>query len=450
MRLIHPEREILARFLRGQLAAGETRRLVRHLLGGCTECGRAVLELRAGGEAGARGDRSAAPDYGASFERVIERVRDKEAALEAEKLRAPRLCEDLEHHPLGRQLILVRNTGRHRTWAVCELLLERSHEAGFRDPAKAVALAEVAVAIAEQLPAEQYGGRVINDLRSRAWAVLGNARRIVSDLDSADAAFRCAENLLAEGTGDPLEEARVLALTAVLRSDQRRFDECCRLLDRAIAIYRRAGDRRALGRSLIRKGTALGEAGDFGGANALLRGGTELIDPDKDRRWLLAARHNEVLYLSEAGRQHEACRLLRETRSLYAQMGEAMNLLRLRWLEGKLAQADGGLPEAAVAYLEVRDAFVARGLGFDAALASLDLATVYLDQGRTDEIRGLASQMMPIFRALRVHREALAALLVFRRAVAMEQLTLGVIREVTAALEEARRRRPRQAAVSSP
>ena len=45
----------------------------------------------------------------------------------------------------------------------------------------------------------------------------------------------------------------------------------------------------------------------------------------------------------------------------------------------------------------------------DVALASMDLAVVYLRQGRTDEIKRLAVEMLTIFRSLHIHREAIAS-----------------------------------------
>ena len=47
------------------------------------------------------------------------------------------------------------------------------------------------------------------------------------------------------------------------------------------------------------------------------------------------------------------------------------------------------------------------------SVASLDLAALYAAQGRTAEVRRLAEEMLPVFTSRRIHREALAALIVF-------------------------------------
>jgi tetratricopeptide (TPR) repeat protein len=316
--------------------------------------------------------------------------------------------------------------------------MERSRDAGYDDAGRAVQLAELALEIGRRVDPDEYGARLVADLEARAWMVLANARRIASDLSGSERAFRIAHSLLAEGTGDPLEEARLLSMKAVLRSDQRRFPEAGGFLEQAIGIYRRTGQRRSLGQTLIRKGTALGEAGEAADAIKFLREGVQLLDLEQDRRWVLVGKHNMVLYLSELGEVREALQLLEETRPLYAQLGESLNLVRLRWLEGRLALAQGRVAEAEGALCQVREAFIERAMGFDAALATLDLATVYLTRGRTGEIKQLTAEMVPIFEALGTFREAIAALVVFRQAVEAEQVTLRLIQDVSGFLEKSR------------
>ena len=82
--------------------------------------------------------------------------------------------------------------------------------------------------------------------------------------------------------------------------------------------------------------------------------------------------------------------------------------------------------------------FVAQGIGYDAAMVSLDLAVLYLRQGRTDEVRRLAEEMLPIFQAQDVHREAFAALVLFQEAARHDQMTLDRAIEILTYLREAR------------
>jgi len=70
-------------------------------------------------------------------------------------------------------------------------------------------------------------------------------------------------------------------------------------------------------------------------------------------------------------------------------------------------------------------------------LVSLELAVLYLEDGRTTEVQLLARQMAPIFQAQGVHGEALAALKLFREAAEHEAVTVEFARRLVAYLHRA-------------
>src|SRR4029077_10693353 len=108
----------------------------------------------------------------------------------------------------------------------------------------------------EHTPAEKYepSPGFVMDLRARAFAELGNARRINEQFSEAERDFSRARAFLAEGTGDFLLEARVLDLEASLLSDQARFEDAISLLGKVHNLYQEAGDTHLAGRALISKG----------------------------------------------------------------------------------------------------------------------------------------------------------------------------------------------------
>ena len=69
---------------------------------------------------------------------------------------------------------------------------------------------------------------------------------------------------------------------------------------------------------------------------------------------------------------------------------------------------------------------------------ALKLARLYLLQGRTSEVKRLAEEMIPIFQAQDVHREALAALRLFQEAARREEVTTEQVRKLVKYLQEAR------------
>ena len=55
-------------------------------------------------------------------------------------------------------------------------------------------------------------------------------------------------------------------------------------------------------------------------------------------------------------------------------------------------------------------------------------------------MKALASEMLTIFRALRIHQETLAALTFCRKALEVERMTVGLVNELAGYLEKARER----------
>ncbi|PYQ67746.1 MAG: hypothetical protein DMF53_01255 [Acidobacteria bacterium] len=171
------------------------------------------------------------------------------SALDRERAEAPALAAELlALAPIERRERLRRD-GRFHTWGLCELLLARSLEAG-TEPAEAGALATLALAGAEQLDRERHAAPVVEDLKARAWAAAGEARRRQGDLAGAEESLRAAAGCLAHGTGDLLVEARLLEFEAALRRQQGRGGEAAALLKLAAARYRESGEADLLKRAL--------------------------------------------------------------------------------------------------------------------------------------------------------------------------------------------------------
>lgn len=431
----HPSPAKLEKFGRGRLSRWQSREVVRHLLTGCVPCNERTSSFLPSGSLQDRG-----VVYGAAFEESRLAVEARRASLAAERDAAPELLRELLSGPEESQRTQAVVDSRFHNWALCDRLLEAARECGFQEPGRALEMAKLGVEVASRLDRGAYGSERVNDISARAWASLGNAERIRSDFRAAEKSFARSESLLKQGTGDPIEKAFVLLHLASLRGNQQRFREAFRLLDRVMAIGRRCDDPELCGRALVTRGFLLGMANDQEAAIRLLGEGVELLDPQADPRLLVAAHHNLTLYLAESGRYEEAMRRLERTRPLYVLLGDRMNLVRLQWIEGKIATALGDFEHAEVLLLEVRRELAERELGFDTALLSLDLARIYARQRRGSEMRRLAEEMIPIFQSRDIQREAIAALLIFQKAAEMERVTLGLVQELSEYLKECRGR----------
>ncbi len=376
--------------------------------------------------------------YEAVFDRAFEATDRRLPELLREVDEAAALLAELLGTPEAERRRLVETGVRFQSLQLCGLLEMRSREAWFEDPARAVALAELAVAAATRLDEAHYGVQRAEDARASAWAYLGNACRIAADHRRAEQALATAEEHLRRGGGDAYTEALLLGFEASLRGAQRQFDEAARLLDDAIATYREARDRQQEGKALVKKGMILGYAGRHDEAIRLIRRGLARLDIVQEPRLLVAARHNLTWFLNESGRHQEAEASVEESRRLYLDLGERTNLVRLRWLEGNIARELGREEAAEAALQEARDAFLESGIGIDAALVSLDLAAIYFRRKDTGALKRLAAEIEPVFAAGDLQQEALAALLLFRQAAEAEEVTLDLLDQVATGLQPAR------------
>lgn len=367
-------------------------------------------------------------------------------ALAKSRMEAPRLWAELKDAPPHAVRRLVQTEPRFASWGLCELLCQESERVAAEDADRAVGLGELAVLVVDLLQEDgPLEDRWLYQLRAYAWAHLGNGRRVRGDLRGAEEAFAMADPWwqTGEAVGDALGYGpAILDLKASLRIAQRRFPEALEMLDQVIEAYTEGDpefrDPHLAGKAQVKKALAMIQMGAPESAIRLLRDARERVDLSRDPRLLLCLNHNLVSSLAGAGRFEEAEEMLPDIESACREIGSPLDLVRLRWIEGRIAEGLGQRDRARMAFEEVRRELVARRIGYDAALVSLELSALLLEEGRTAEVKELAREMVTIFRAQSVPREALAAVLIFRRAAVKERATAELAREVAGFLGRAR------------
>jgi len=415
----HLSLETLAKWLSGGLEHEDVLRLViPHFLERCPACREQREEI-------------------ARLQREVGHWNEEVVVLEGRE--APELWARLAESSYAQQLQKVEEDEELHTWGFCQLLLRKSREAVFHDPGKAVELANLALRIVRHL-GEAYDSNWVRDLRARCFAYLGNARRVLGELRSADDAFVKAERCLSRSSsGNPEVQAEILDLKSSLRRAQRRLDEALELADRALELYRELGDRHGLGKALLQKAKILEGRGNFTQAAELLVHSAEEIDPASEPRLAVYFRFNLAVCLLQAGQPTEAEKLLPELRRVLQESSQPLDLVRLQWVEGNVHLALRRLGPAEAAFREVQREFLDRRMGYDAALVSLDLALLYAQENCTEDLKRLSAELMPIFESRDVHREAIVALLMFQRACEEEKLTVALVRKFAEYLRRERR-----------
>ena len=438
----HPDRKTLERFLAGELTDEQDRTLQRHVFT-CPSCEERLIGLLP-----ADGDtvHSPLPTGEAEHRTLIRRiVQEKQPAaaqrrldLEAERAEAPGLWEALRHETPENRRKLAGSDRSYQTWGVFELLVDISRQTLPQEPRQAEDLVRLALEVARHLDADLYGESAVEAAQVKAWTHLANTLRVLSDFRQAEQAFRKAEAHLPRSWFDPVDEAMILEFKGAMRRAQGRYEEALGLLDDAIALYREVNESHHHGRALMVKGLTLQYRGETEAAAECFKTSLFLLDGLREPRLLVMSQCNLVGCLHDGGRSAEAAVLIPEAKALIDQVGKRSDLLRLTWIEAKVQGALGQWAAAERSFGWIREGFIEDGLAFDAALVSLDLSALYIRQGKTAEAKRLAAEMLPIFQSRDIHREALAALIVFQQAAEVEQLTLGLVEEVSTFLEQAR------------
>ena len=373
---------------------------------------------------------------------------DFSKALANSRTNVPELWAELKPYRFEDQYHLIRSHRRFACWSLCEFLCEESVRLTTIDPESAIEAAELAVLVADLLKEVEAGQcSRLYQLRGYAWAHDGNARRVLGDLRGADESFSISDawwDAGQAGLGDALGyEPVLLDHKASLRIAQRRFPEALSLLDYLFALHREGRrpehrDAHLAGRALVKKAIALAEMEEPERSIELLQQAETFVDARRDPRLLFCVRHNILWNLTSIEGYVEAKAMLPDVVALCRELGHPLDLIRLRWTEGRIAAGLGDMETAIRIFQEIRQEFAVRGISYDAALVTLELTALHSKQGEIAEVKKLSLEMAKIFRAQDVPREALAALLFFQKAAERESATAKLAREVAAFLEKLR------------
>lgn len=337
----------------------------------------------------------------------------------------------LKPRPEEHRLAVVKVAREFQTWALAERLCEESVTQASRNLDRAASLARLAREVADRV---RGPARWRKRVRGYAAAHEANVLRVAGRLNEAEAGLVAARRLWKSGS-DPagvLDPGRLLNLEGALRRDQRLFDKALALLDEAAAVGRSPE------LALIQKGFTLEVMGEYERAVETLLQAETLVERRGDPRLRYMLRFNLAVNDCHAGCYREAAERLQQVREVVTDRGDENEIIRVTWLEGRIAAGLGRRKEALALLEQARREFAVRGMWYDVALALLETAILLLEEKRTADVKVLARELTRVFASNGVHREALAALRLFQEAAEREEATAGLARSVLRFLFRAR------------
>lgn len=448
MKTEHPTRETLEQFFRGSVEAEVIERVEHHLeQEGCVQCVLVARSLLAEVEPERREnlgrftqrDRYTDSERLEGLETGLRQSLCRGTLVSGEQTIAPKLLVELERRSPTARREAIHTTERYQLFGLAEYLSQVSRRVVFRDVARALEIAALAVEVADTLDPRIYGPRFCTEPQALARASLGNARRIASDLFGAERCFQEALLLIAEDLDLTVVGADVGSLLGSLRIDQGRYLEARNVLEVARKTYEVHELRDDECKVLLQLANVEGYSGNPEGAVEILEQAVALVEETADGRLRLQAHHNLTLWMVDAGHALEALARYKEARQLYEEHCIEPSLaLRRRWLEGRIYAALGDSDLARTAFEEVRTRAAGRGLSYELAMVSLELAIVHLNRGEIDRVKDLAEEMTPIFRSHELHRHALGSIYLFCYAAREETATTELLHEIVRYLERSR------------
>jgi hypothetical protein len=403
----HPSAEDFALLASGKLSRQKRSELLRHLIQGCPACS-GLLALH--------GIPTPAEVPEEAYDEVVERAVARASATARAGTGAVAILTSLLSGERSWSDLSTPEIASLRGLPRVRALLEAGRSLRHHDPQATLRFAKLARYAADRLSLKDFGAQAVADVRALAWAELGNAYRICDDLARASRAMNRAVLWSRRGSQSDLLLARIADLLASLLGAQRRFPEACQLLHLVYHAHEKNGRPHLAGRALFSAGNMATWAGSPAPAILLMRRGLDLLDHERDPALVSQLLRAMISNLADLGRFRAARRLLWRCRHLFSESGNELDLVRVRWLEGEIYAGLSDFPRAELAFQETRAGFAKHEQVYLAAIAGLDLAALWAQQGRVDEIQALAQEMIATFRAMRIAREAIVTLLILQRA----------------------------------
>lgn len=342
--------------------------------------------------------------------------------------------------PPDKLALWLRNLdGEKLSPGLVSALLAESKRQWVRSPHRAQELSELALTILDRAEFRRTMKCVHADLTGEAHCFLGNALRILGDFAGAETQMRRGLAILWDhGSGDQGLQGTALSLLGSLKQEQTLWDTAALLYLMAENLFRQVEDRESQLTTRIKRGILSAESGVPLRAVEILT--STALDPSFESTspgWQFAAVNSLALTLVDLGRYLEAFKCLPELRRLLAAADEPpLVAARVGWLEARIATGVGKYQAAESLYREVYEDFVRLEVPLDAGLVVLELAQLLIRLGRPREAVAPATEVLRLFRELRVHREATEALATLRQALRDATATVALVEELKPALDD--------------
>ena len=317
-------------------------------------------------------------------------------------------------------------------------IVRRALELCRKDPLTAERVALRAATLARRLR-ERFPTLVAADLEAEAFGVVANALRVQERFGDAGRAWEVVDEILKEGSDDPLLSARLDSLRAVYLISRRQLAEAVRLTRRSVATIHRYGHRSDALAPAVGLARALYIQGHFAEALQPLARAGKGVSPEAAGPLRLMVLHNTALFLTELKDYRRAAFVLYQAEPLYASEASPNLLLQKQWLEGKLLAGRREWKPAEERFRELRERYLGMSRPLDGALVGLDQMLCLAELRDWGPVAKLAPAVLDAFLELELEDEARKAVEQLEQACADYRADVEMVRRLHELLQPVRR-----------
>lgn len=322
------------------------------------------------------------------------------------------------------------------TIAVTRTLLSLAYDARLRRVDRAVWLAKIATRVAKDTWSGQAQLDATIEAEGDAWREYAAALHAAREDSLAKLAAQRAHELYALVPGTEKNDAILCLYEGRILHELGESERGLATVERGTNLLRDLfGDDKRFVQGRTRQAAILMDRGDYPEAARVLRSVVKLARDLKDTETYAHITHFIGRCMAKLGQIDKAKKVLGEAVKLFHELGMPTEPPRVRGAIADMLVAAGRFNEAIAELYMARQEFLALSLPVIAALVSLDVVDLLLLQQRTAEVEHLCNEMIRVFTAANLSRNALQALAHLQDLAERSAVTAEDVQDVRVYLE---------------
>ena len=319
-----------------------------------------------------------------------------------------------------------------RNNAALEQLSDEVRKRLERNPAEALAIANLAAAIAETISAATYPPLVIAQIRSTALRDRANALRYLGRLEEAYDVVENAELRLSEFPAAVHDRAIIWLVKAMILAQMDHFDDAEKVLGDASVIFADVNDSARFLQAGVVHGNLLGRQERYAEAQNFFRDLLEVAISSGDVE-TQARLHNNLGYCYVNLADYTKANIhFSQSIAKFTDLGFGAEIARTGRGAGVVLISKGQFDLGCDRLRQARTSFAKLQMPEEAGLCALRLIEAMVERGLTENARDLAATVIKEFTAAMLDTRAIDAVVRLRRSLDADGATAETVRTVHA------------------